>query len=201
VVIEKDNDCRFLAHAKSSGVPVLIRDMKDDSALLEAGVPHARVVIVATNDDMANIEVGLDSRRMNPKIRILMRLYDQQIAAKISGALSIDLAFSASALAAPIVAAMSLDTRVINSFLIGSTSYSILEVTVEAGSAMAGRKISQLEKEYSARVLARTPSAASVHSPPAFEEVVASGDTLVVSLETSRLAALAAECKLKKSAA
>ncbi|NJL18652.1 MAG: hypothetical protein HC938_17335 [Nitrospira sp.] len=42
------------------------------------------MIVIATNDDMANLEVALDARRLNPKIRVLMRLYDQQIAAKIA---------------------------------------------------------------------------------------------------------------------
>ena len=50
---------------------------------------------------------------MNPNIRVVMRLFDQRIAQKIAGALTVDAAFSSSALAAPIVAAMSLQTKVL----------------------------------------------------------------------------------------
>ena len=67
---------------------------------------RARAIIVATNDDMANLEVAMDARRLNKNVRVLLRLFDQQIAQKIAGALAIDGAFSASALAAPIIAAM-----------------------------------------------------------------------------------------------
>ena len=87
-------------------MPILIRDMKEDQALIDAGVAHARAIIIATNEDMANLEVALDARRLNPKIRILMRMFDQQIASKIKDAFAIDHAFSSAALAAPIVAEM-----------------------------------------------------------------------------------------------
>src|SRR6185436_18950844 len=100
VVLEKDERGRALPAAKAMGAPILIRDMKEDQSLIDAGIRHARAVIIATNDDMANLEVALDSRRLNPAIRVVMRLFDQQIAQKISGALSIDVAFSSSALAA-----------------------------------------------------------------------------------------------------
>jgi hypothetical protein len=108
VALEKEGTARFLPDARRTGVPILIRDMKDDQALLDAGVEHARAIVIATNDDMANLEVALDARRMNPKIRILMRLFDQQIADKLKEARLIDEAFSSAALAAPVVAEMTL---------------------------------------------------------------------------------------------
>ena len=108
VCIDKDGQSRMVAQAKNIGVPVLIQDMTDDQALKDAGIAHARAIIVATNNDIANLEVALDARRYNPKIRVVLRFFDQQLAAKISDALSLDAAFSASALAAPIVAEMAL---------------------------------------------------------------------------------------------
>lgn len=111
VALEKDGSGRFLADAVATGTPVLVRDMKEDQALLDAGVVHARAIIIATNDDMANLEVALDARRMNPKVRIIMRLFDQRIADKFKEAALIDEAFSPAALAAPIVAEMALRTN------------------------------------------------------------------------------------------
>ena len=106
VAIERDTGGRFLDDARRTGVPILVRDMKDDQALLDAGIQHARAIVIATNDDMANLEVALDARRMNPKIRIIMRQFDQQIADKLREAKLIDEAFSSAALAAPAVAEM-----------------------------------------------------------------------------------------------
>jgi hypothetical protein len=108
VALEKAADARFLADAKATGTPVLVRDMKEDQALVDAGIKHARAIIIATNDDLANLEVALDARRMNPSIRVIMRLFDQQMADKFKEAALIDEAFSPAALAAPIVAGMAL---------------------------------------------------------------------------------------------
>ncbi|HXU69760.1 MAG TPA: NAD(P)-binding protein [Polyangia bacterium] len=108
VALEKDAAARFLGDAKATGAPVLVRDMQEDQALIDAGVQHARTIIIATNDDMANLEVALDARRMNPKIRVIMRLFDQRMADKFKEAALIDEAFSPAALAAPIVAEMAL---------------------------------------------------------------------------------------------
>jgi voltage-gated potassium channel len=108
VALEKDSAARFLVDAIATGTPVLVRDMKEDQALMDAGIQYARVIIIATNDDMANLEVALDARRLNPKIRIVMRLFDQRMADKFKEAALIDEAFSPAALAAPIVADLAL---------------------------------------------------------------------------------------------
>ncbi len=108
VAVERDGGSRFVATARAAGVPVLVDDMRDDEVLLAAGVPAARCIVVATNDDLGNLEVALDARRMNPGIRVLLRFYDQRMAAKIQAAFGIDEAFSSAALAAPVIAAKAL---------------------------------------------------------------------------------------------
>ena len=84
VVIEKDEQNHFLAKAREWNVPVLLRNMKEDQGLIEAGIARTPApVVIGTNDDIANLEVALDARRMNPRIRILIRLFDQQLAGKL----------------------------------------------------------------------------------------------------------------------
>jgi Trk K+ transport system NAD-binding subunit len=200
VAIELDPQGRFLSQARAHGVPVLIHDMKDDRALLDAGVPVARAIVIATNDDMANLEVALDARRMNPKIRVMMRLYDQQIAKKIADAFAVDVAFSASALAAPMVAAMSLQTKALSSFVIAGVPHVIAEMSVDANSAMAGRLVGELESSYAMRVLARTrpgnPAAPPLSSaPPSADETIAAGDALVIHAAAARIAEITAAGK------
>lgn len=195
VVLEKDVNGRFVAAAKAMDVPVLIRDMKEDQALLDAGITSARAVIIATNDDMANIEVAIDSRRFNPRIRVVMRLFDQQIAGKIAGALTIDAAFSASALAAPLVAALSLDTKALSSMVIGGVPHVISELKLAPGSRLANRRIDELESAHAMRILAVTSAAGASQSPPSSTTVARSGDTLIVHCRDAQLTALAAAAK------
>lgn len=198
VVLEKSSQNAFVGQAKAMKVPVLIRNMKEDAALSDAGVENAAAIIVCSNDHMANLEVALDARRMNPDIRVIMRIFDQKIASKISGVMAIDAAFSSSALAAPIVAAMAFQTRVLATFSIGGEPYVTAEVTVEARSALAGKSIAEVEAGYIARVLARTPAYGVVQSPPLPAAVVVAGDLLVVHIAASRLTTLTAVGKRQR---
>jgi len=192
VALEKDENGAFVAQAKRTGTPVIVGDMKDDSALVNAGIAHARVVIIATNDDMANLEVALDSRRLNPGIRVVMRLFEQSIAEKISNAFLVDVAFSASTLAAPIVAAMSMGTKVLSSTLIAGIPHVSAELTVEAGSALADKPIDQAERAFCCKILARTPANAPIELPPDSKIVLVTGDQLVVHTPSSQLATISA---------
>lgn len=192
VVIEKEKERRFLTLAKELAVPVMLRDMTDDQALVDAGVPHARVIIIATNNDMANLEVALDSRRLNPKIRVIMRLYDQQIASKISSAMMIDAAFSSSALAAPMVASMAMNANVLGSSLIAGIPHVTCELKLPSDSRLAGQSIGKFESDQKLRVLARSPSAGPANHSPQSADLVQGGDTLVVHLPSERLSALSA---------
>lgn len=191
VVIETDPDNRFLAQARATGAAILIRDMKDDQALVEAGISRARAIIIATNDDMANLEVAMDSRRINKDIRIVLRLFDQRIAQKIAGALTIDAAFSASALAAPIVAAMSLQTKVLTTTMIGGIPHVVSELPVDSTSPLAGKRIDEIERGYAARVLARTPKDGPIQSPPSAATVLNVGDVIIVHAAASQITSFA----------
>ncbi len=72
VVIEMNPDNRFLAQARATGACILIRDMKDDQSLLDAGIERASAIIICTNDDMANLEVSMDAfpAQWDPKLGI-----------------------------------------------------------------------------------------------------------------------------------
>jgi voltage-gated potassium channel len=181
VAIERDPACRFLTQAKATGVPVFVRDMKDDEALIEAGIERACAIVIASNDDLANLEVALDARRLNPRIRIVLRLFDQQIASKIGSALTVDQAFSASALAAPAVAAMALDSKVLASFKVDGTAYLTAEVEVDEHSPLIGHTPAELGGGGGVHVLSVRQVASPGRSESPNTTPLSAGAVLVVS--------------------
>ena len=158
--IEKDENGRFLPHARQLGVTILVGDMKDDEVPVQAGIRYARAIVIATNDDMGNLEFALDLRRLNPQIRVVMGLFDESIASKIANAFLVDVAFSASTLAAPMVAAMSLGTKVLLSSLIAGIPHVSAELKVEPGSDLAENASKRSNTATAARCSHERPSAA-----------------------------------------
>jgi voltage-gated potassium channel Kch len=53
--------------------PVIIGDCRDDQKLLDAGIEACRAVLIVTSDESANIETAIAARRLNPKIRLIIR--------------------------------------------------------------------------------------------------------------------------------
>jgi Trk K+ transport system NAD-binding subunit len=153
VAIEKDPNGRFMEAAKATGIPILIFDMKDDVALVQAGIEHASTILISTDDDLANLEVALDAKRMNPSIRIAVRMFDQAMAGKLMDTFSFEFAFSPSAIAAPTVAAMALEGRVISAFSIGGVPHVVAELPIAAGSRWAGETVAELERTSGVRVV------------------------------------------------
>jgi voltage-gated potassium channel len=175
--------------------------MKEDQSLFDAGIKHARAVVVATNDDVANLEVALDARRISPHIRVCMRLFDQQLAGKITGAFGIDHAFSASALAAPMVAGMSFGAAILSTAVVAGTPHVVAEVTIEPGSPLAGKKVSEIESQHAARILAMKTGAPSMQTrcPPTADDSPAGGSVLTIHVAAERLAAVAAAARASRS--
>jgi voltage-gated potassium channel Kch len=192
VGIEKEEGGRYLPQARQTGAPIIVGDMKDDAILESAGIGHARVVIIGTNDDMANLEVALDSRRLNPDIRVVMGLFDQSIASKISNAFLVDVAFSASTLAAPMVVAMSLGTKVLSSSVLAGIAHVSAEVRVEPASELADKRVEELEHAWCCKVLARMPADGPVQLPAEARTTVRTGDVLVVHTPLAQLTTIAA---------
>lgn len=194
VCIEKDRDSRLVAQAKAMGVAVLVRDMTEDQALVDAGVKVARAIVSATNDDIANLEVALDARRMNPKIRVILRLFDQHLAAKVSDALTLDAAFSSSSLAAPVVAGLALGAQVISASTVAGVQCLIAEFKAQPGCALAGLRVADFESRFKVRVLAITTPDGKSHPHPGQDLVIAANDKVVVHGAVEQLADLTAGC-------
>ena len=57
------------------GEPVIVDNAKQDSTLLDAGITHARTVIVATNNVETALLVTKKAREKNPKAHIIVRCY------------------------------------------------------------------------------------------------------------------------------
>lgn len=210
VALERRKAGRFVSRATELNVPVVFGDMKADQTLIDAGIRHARAIVIATNDAMSNLEVALDAKRMNPDVRVVMRMFDEQVAGKISGAMNVDVAFSTSTLAAGVVAAMALQpaggaagggggtagakdaasagaAKVLSSLMIGGACHVAAEVTLPHASHLVGRRIDDVERSHGARVLARTNGSAT-QSPPPPETILTPGDRLVVHAPAQRIA-------------
>ncbi len=151
VAIEQDGAHSFVETVRAMGIPVHLGDARRDEHLAATGVRHARSIVGATNDDLANLEIALDAKRMNPDVRVVMRMFDQRMAAKVGGALELDASFSTSAVAAPLIALQATAAGVLSAYRLGDSVRVTAEATV--GAAHDGATIGALEAGF--RVVGR----------------------------------------------
>lgn len=145
VVIEKRPDASFIAVLQSRDVPVLIDDVKSPQALQRVNVARAAAIVCATDDDLANLNTALDARRLNPTIRVVMRLFDDDLGARVRDAFQAEV-LSSSALAAPALALSALDPRIAHSFHVGDRLMVVSEFMV--GEKLATLTVADLQERY-----------------------------------------------------
>ena len=112
-VIEDDLSSRFMRALYELRLPTIIGDAKLERTLNDAGVRSAKALISVTSDDLSNLEIGLNAKLLNPGVRVVLRIYDYQLAQALDERLGMHFAFSSSAIAAESLAdfAAGLETR------------------------------------------------------------------------------------------
>jgi voltage-gated potassium channel Kch len=177
VVIESRADAPFLDELRVAGTPFFIGDGRRDELLLEAGIARARSIILATDDDLAHMEMALDARRLNPKIRVVLRMFDQALADKIREGFNIHLAMSQSAISAPAFATAALDATMTGSFVVGGELIVLQRRTVD--DAWKGRRIDEIGASIGGVVVELVSGGAHRLFPPA-DHRVTPGDQLLL---------------------
>lgn len=99
VIIEQNEDSRYLDYFRQLGADIYIGDGRLAKVLDNTNVMQARAVMSVINDDSINLEIGLNCRSFQPGIRLILRIFDEEMARKIKDYLNIHLTLSASDIA------------------------------------------------------------------------------------------------------
>ena len=180
VVIEQQRDSRFLATARRLGVPVIIGDATVLAVLRQAHAATARAVVAATDNELANLEIGLLARELNPRQRVVLRLYDTNLAKTLREAANIRLALSIPTLAAPAFVAALFGDRVPTIFLVCGRLLAVEEITVHADDAgLIGQPVRAVAIDYNLLPVALTGGKGFSNSQPA-DLILRAGDRLTI---------------------
>jgi Trk K+ transport system NAD-binding subunit len=121
-LIDRDPDARF-AGAVGERTPVLTGDVRLAENLERLGIRRARWLLACTSDDLTNIEACLSARRLNPEIRTVARIFEEDLAERVGGSFGVDMPISASLAAAGAFAGAATDERAFRSFRLGDLDY------------------------------------------------------------------------------
>ena len=180
------------------GARLVCGDCRQRAVLEEADVAHARGVLILTNDDLVNISSTLMVRAINPSVRVVLRMFNQNLLSRLGSVLHNVHTLSTSMLTAPVLAMTSVAGQGFAAFSIDGKEDSerqVVEIQVGAGSQLLGRTIAEVMAYREAVALAHVPQ----HAPERFllEVDVAArlraGDDLVLCARPRSLASLESE--------
>lgn len=189
VAIERTDGTPGVLWARQSKIPVIIAPATDPTAQQAAGISRAAAVLALTDDDAANLEIGLVAREANEDVRVVLRLYDHELADRIERRLGLRPTRSVSMLAGPAFAAAALGRRSEVIFPVGRRVLLFTEVTVRPGSRAPGRRLTGLSESGACTVLAYAPVGGDWTWTPA-DPALRPGDRLAVAATRSGLARL-----------
>lgn len=152
VVIERDWGSEFVARALGLKVPVVAGDARENATLRQAGLVRARALVAVIDDDLTNIEIALTARAARPGIRVILRVFGEELDRNLERGLGPNSAFSASGLAAPTYAAATISREVDYVMPVGHELLGVTQLTVQPDSRISGF-VRAIEEQHGIRVL------------------------------------------------
>ena len=180
VCIESDGEGRFLQEVEGAQVPVLIGDCRVVKTLEGANIDKAKAVICVTNNDLTNPEAALTARELNPKIRVVMRMFDQKLAKKIEKFLGIDGCYSSSARSSRLFAQAAISSDILDSFEFAGTVINAVQIEVEPNMPIVGETVDDLRNKHEVTILLHEQVDGVVDWNPAPSNVLRVGDKLLI---------------------
>jgi Trk K+ transport system NAD-binding subunit len=179
VVVEVDDDGRYVSQARALGVPVVIGDATLPQTLDLVNLDEASAVAVLTSDDLTNVEIALAIRQRlqsgNRQRPTVLRLFDRQLAESVETSFGFRHVRSTAALAAPWFVGAALGLDVLDTFYVDRQPFLLARLTVAAAGGLESRAMSDLAGR--TRVIALHRVDGELEHPPRRDTIFAAGDT------------------------
>ncbi|MCG8366216.1 MAG: NAD-binding protein [Pseudanabaenales cyanobacterium] len=123
---------------------IVIGNLRAASTLLEAGIHEAHTLLLANSDDTLNLAILTQARVLNPKIRIINRLFNTQLGDRLDQTLPHHVTMSVSSLAGPLFAFAALGNRAIGQIQLMNRTWPIYEEYIDQQHPWNGAPLRQL---------------------------------------------------------
>ncbi len=164
--------------AREMGIPVIEEDGRNPTALEGANIKDAHTIILASQNDAMNLQIALKARSLNPKIQVVIRIFDEDFAHALQEQFGFT-ALSATEMAAPVFAAAAAGADVTNPISIEGQQLSLARMTIAASSHLSQKTVGYVEDNYHLNIiLLRRDHSSEMH--PTDTSPLNAGDTLAV---------------------
>jgi Trk K+ transport system NAD-binding subunit len=179
--VDKSETAAGVAMARRLGLRVVIGETHREDILRAAGVSTCQALVSVTNSDSVNLETALHARALASDIRIVLRLGDDDLAARVQRSVGHTISRSVPYLAAPSFAAAMLEHQVLRTIPVGRHVLLIADLGVSAGSELDGAAVDAVHQTGLVRLLAVEPAGGGpVNWSPASGQRLGAQDRLYV---------------------
>src|ERR1700761_8434833 len=178
LVIEQDENNRFLPAAAALDVPVIFGDSTMRQTLESARVDRARGVAVVAGHDMKNIETGivlLEILGSDTEVPIVMRVQGRALSTAVNRRFGFENVRSVVDLAAPWFIGAAMGLQVLGTFWVGQRSFMVGAMLVAEGSELDGLQMMHMSTQ--TRVIAITRQDGPASLRPRRDSRLQAGDT------------------------
>lgn len=152
-VADQRADPERVAQVERHGGMFVAGDIRNPEVLRQCRVHTAKALLALTDQELANLSVAMDARLLNPGAKIVIRLFDQELARHIRQVFAIQTVLSTSAIAAPLFAAAIFDDHNLACFQSLGVSCAIVHWRVAEGAALVGEPIALFAEREDCRPL------------------------------------------------
>src|SRR5579872_6808525 len=152
VVVERNPNGELVPRALAMRVPVISGDARDADILRDAGLMRARAIVACIDGDLVDVEIALAARAANPRIRVILRAFNEDFDNGLERRFGPHTAFSASALAAPTFAAAAAARNIEHVLPLDSQLLAVTTLSMPAVSS-PGPTVLQFEQHFHVRAL------------------------------------------------
>jgi Trk K+ transport system NAD-binding subunit len=180
VVIERDDNNRYLGQARALGVPVVIADATQLQTHRMVNLDDAAAVAVLTSADLTNIETGLAIRESLgdrwEEVPVVLRVFDRDLARMMEQSFGFRHVRSTSALAAPWFVGAALGLHVLSTFYVDQQPFLVGRVRVDPQGGLQGLAMADLGARTRVIAISRAAEGGQLEHPPRRGTRFAGGD-------------------------
>lgn len=160
-------------------MPLIVGDISN--SLTRVNLSDAKSVIVVTDDDMENLEIGLMAHAASPSSRIVIHTYDQHFSDNVARLFPYAQVLCASALSAEVFAAAAFGENILSLLHLYNQTILVTEYKIEAGDTLNGLLLAEVAYGYDVMpILHQKYTQESARLMPSDDTRLYVGDRLIV---------------------
>ncbi|WP_250121199.1 NAD-binding protein [Chroococcidiopsis sp. CCMEE 29] len=169
------------------GAEIIIGNLQAVSTLLAAGIQTAKTLVLTGSDETLNLAILLQARVLNPKIRIINRLFNTNLGDRLDKTLPDHVTLSVAALAAPVFTFAALGNQAIGQLRLFNQTWPIHEEYIDENHPWIGRQLCELWNDRSRMLIYYLPLKEQMDlvSAVVYGQYLQPGDRLIVGTKPS----------------